>query len=130
MVIASGGGGVPVVIEKDGVIKGVEGVIDKDRASVLFAQIVSADILLILTDVKNVYIDYNLPTQTPLHKISVEEAKKFAAEGQFAEGSMAPKVESAIRFIEEGGQKAIITSIANARKSLNGLSGTIITKYK
>ncbi len=130
MVVASGGGGVPVVIEEDGSVRGVEGVIDKDRAAVLLAQIISADILLILTDVKNVYVDYNRPNQTPLHNISVEEAKKLAADGQFAEGSMAPKVESAIRFVEEGGKKAIITSIDNARQSLDGKCGTVISKTK
>jgi carbamate kinase len=128
IVIATGGGGVPVIVEKDGSLKGVEGVIDKDRASVLFANIISADILLILTDVENVYVDYNRPNQRPLTHLSVEEAKKLAAEGQFAIGSMAPKVESAIRFVEEGGNKTIITSIDNALQSLNGVGGTVITK--
>jgi carbamate kinase len=128
IVIATGGGGVPVIVEKDGSLKGVEGVIDKDRASVLFANIISADILLILTDVENVYVDYNRPNQRPLTHLSVEEAKKLAAEGQFAIGSMAPKVESAIRFVEESGNKTIITSIDNAIQSLNGVGGTIITE--
>jgi carbamate kinase len=128
MIIASGGGGVPVIQHNDGTIEGVEGVIDKDRASVLLAQIINADILLILTDVKNVYENFNRPDQTPLHHLSIEDAKRLAAEGQFAKGSMAPKVESAIKFIESGGKKAIITSIENAKQALNGNGGTIITK--
>lgn len=81
IVIASGRGGVPVVIEDDGTLSGVEGVIDKDRSSVLLAQIVSVDILLILTDVDNVYTNYNRPNQKPLFHLSFEEAKKLAEEG-------------------------------------------------
>ena len=127
IIIASGGGGVPVVLENDGTLTGVEGVIDKDRASVLLAQIISADILLILTDVKNAYIDYNRPSQKPIGDISVEEVKKLASDGHFAQGSMAPKIEAAIKFVENGGKKAIITSIDNALESLNGNGGTVIT---
>jgi len=128
MIIASGGGGVPVIIKEDGAILGVEGVIDKDRASVLLANTLSADILLILTDVKNAYVDYNRPSQAPLYDISIEEAKKLAEDGQFAEGSMAPKIESAIKFVEEGGTRAIITSIDNALQALKGQGGTVISK--
>lgn len=128
MIIASGGGGIPVIIEEDGSISGVEGVIDKDRASVLLANTLSADILLILTDVKNAYVDYNRPSQAPLYDISIEEAKKLVEDGQFAEGSMAPKIESAIRFVEEGGKRAIITSIDNALQALKGQGGTVISK--
>jgi carbamate kinase len=127
LVIASGGGGVPTIRKPDGSLEGVEGVIDKDRASVLMAQIIDADILLILTDVKNVYENFNRPNQTPIYNLSIDDAKKLAADGQFAEGSMAPKIESAIRFIESGGKKAIITSIDAARQSLNGNGGTMIS---
>jgi len=128
MIIASGGGGIPVTIEEDGSIKGIDGVIDKDRASVLLAHVISADILLILTDVKNAYVDYNRPSQAPLYDISIEDAKKLVEDGQFAEGSMAPKVESAIRFVEEGGKRAIITSMDNALQALKGQGGTVISK--
>ncbi len=128
LVIASGGGGVPVIQKEDGTIEGVQGVIDKDRASVLLAQIINADILLILTDVKNVFRDFNRANQHALYDLSVEDAKELAAEGQFAQGSMAPKVEAAIKFIESGGKKVIITSIENAIQSLSGDGGTVITK--
>jgi carbamate kinase len=128
MIIASGGGGVPVIIKEDGTISGVEGVIDKDRASVILANTLSADILLILTDVMNAYVDYNRPNQSPIYDISIEEAKKLADDGQFAEGSMAPKVESAIRFVEEGGKSAIITSMDNVFQALAGQGGTVISK--
>jgi carbamate kinase len=128
LVIASGGGGVPVIQNGDGTIKGVEGVIDKDRASVLMAQTINADILLTLTDVKNVYKNYGRPGQTPLSKLSIAEARSLADEGQFGEGSMGPKVESAIKFVESGGSRAIITSIENARKALDGKGGTIVSE--
>lgn len=128
IVIASGGGGVPVIVKKNGTVEGVEGVIDKDRASVLLAHVVSADILLILTDVANAYADYNRPSQKALNNVTIDVAKKLLEDGQFAEGSMAPKVESAIKFVESGGQKAIITSMENALQALNGKGGTVITK--
>ncbi len=126
IVIASGGGGVPVV-SKNGTLEGVEGVVDKDRAAVQLAKIISADTLLILTDVSHAYLDYGRPNQKPLHKVSTERMKEWLDEGQFAEGSMGPKVESAIKFVENGGKQAIITSIEHAMDALDGDTGTIIT---
>ena len=126
IVIAAGGGGVPV-IDKNGFIQGVEGVIDKDKAAVLLAETVSADALLILTDVDNVYLEYGRHNQRPLHKVSLDTMKKFLAEGQFAPGSMKPKVEAAIKFLEDGGNAVIITSIDNALDALQEEAGTIIT---
>jgi carbamate kinase len=126
IVIASGGGGVPVIEEK-GSIHGVEGVIDKDKAAVLLAEAVSADVLLILTDVDNVYLEYGRRNQRTLHKVSLDTMKEFLADGQFAPGSMKPKVEAAIKFLEDGGNSVIITSIDNALKALQEEAGTIIT---
>jgi len=126
IVIAGGGGGVPVVNE-NGTLKGVEGVVDKDRAAVELAKIISADTLLILTDVSHAYLDYGRTTQKALHKVSTEKMKEWLEERQFADGSMGPKVESAIKFVEQGGKHAIITSIEHALDALNGETGTIIT---
>lgn len=126
LVIASGGGGVPVVRE-NGSIHGVEGVIDKDRAAVLLAKTVGAETLMILTDVDNAFLDYETATPKALNRVSTREMREFLKQGQFASGSMKPKVEAAIRFIEDGGKKAIITTIHNAMEALDGKSGTIVT---
>jgi carbamate kinase len=108
IVIASGGGGIPVY-ENNGKIQGVEAVIDKDLASALMANLIGADELYILTDVPYVYLDYGTEKQKPLEQLSVTDAKKYLEEGKFGEGSMAPKIRAAIQFIENGGEKAVIT---------------------
>jgi len=108
IVIASGGGGIPVYLE-DEKIYPVEAVIDKDLASSLMANLIGADELYILTDVPYVYLDYGTENQKALEHLSVEDAKKYLAEGKFGEGSMAPKIRAAIQFVENGGQKAVIT---------------------
>ena len=108
IVVTVGGGGIPVV-EKDGRVRGVEAVIDKDLASALAAVEIGADEFYILTDVPKVYINFKQPDEKPLDTITVAEAKKYLAEGQFTEGSMAPKVRAAIHFVENGGKKCIIT---------------------
>ncbi len=108
IVVTVGGGGIPVV-EKDGRVRGVEAVIDKDLASALAAVEIGADEFYILTDVPKVYINFKKPDEKPLDTITVAEAKKYLAEGQFTEGSMAPKVRAAIHFVENGGKKCIIT---------------------
>ena len=125
IVIACGGGGVPVV-EEDGSLKGVDAVIDKDLASERLATMLRADILLILTDVKYVMLNYGTPDQKPLRKISVEEAKKYLERGEFPMGSMGPKVLAAIRFIENGGKIAAIGHLYECNDVLRGLSGTVI----
>lgn len=128
IIIASGGGGIPVMKKKDGTLEGLEAVIDKDKAGNVLAQSVNADIYLILTDVENARIDYGKPDEKPLGKITVKEAEKYLEEGHFLAGSMGPKVTAAIRFVKAGGKKSIITSLSNAVNALEGKSGTIIVK--
>ncbi|MBR1538774.1 MAG: carbamate kinase [Bacteroidales bacterium] len=108
IVITVGGGGIPV-IEKDGILSGVEAVIDKDLASALCASQIRADALYILTDVPKVYINFRKPDEKALDVITVEEAKRYLAEGHFTEGSMAPKVRAGIFFVENGGKECVIT---------------------
>ncbi len=124
IVIASGGGGIPVVKEPDGTYKGVEAVIDKDLAGERLAQEVGADIFLILTDVSNAYINYKKEDEKALGEIKVEELEKYQEEGHFKAGSMGPKVKAAIRFVKDGGKMAIITALEKAVDALSGKAGT------
>lgn len=126
IVIAAGGGGIPV-IEKDNKIRGVEAVIDKDRAGCILAQDTKSDFFLILTDVDNVMINYGTQEEEALGEVSVSEMEAYLNEGQFGVGSMAPKVESALKFVKEGGQKAVITSLNKVTKAFNGGAGTVIS---
>lgn len=128
IVIASGGGGIPVVREADGKLRGVEAVIDKDLAGQRLAMDVKADILLILTDVEAVAINWGKPDQKFLDRLSLSEARELMSAGHFKAGSMGPKVTSAVRFIEQGGEMAVIASLNNAAAALAGKSGTIFTK--
>ncbi|MDA9471953.1 Carbamate kinase [Enterococcus sp. 5H] len=125
--IAGGGGGIPVV-NKDGKYQGVEAVIDKDFASEKIAALVQADLLVILTGVDHVSINFNQPNQTELKKVSITDMENYIKEAQFAPGSMLPKVEAAITFIKENpAGKAVITSLENIQNLLNEETGTIIT---
>lgn len=126
VVIASGGGGIPVDREGSRLV-GQEAVIDKDLASEQLAEDVGAEILLILTDVENVFINYNEPDEAPLGELSVEEMEKYLEDGEFARGSMKPKVKAGIKFIRSGGRKAIITSLNKVTDALDGKTGTTIT---
>ena len=108
IVITVGGGGIPV-IENDGILTGIEAVIDKDLASALCASQIRAEALYILTDVPKVYINFRKPGERALDTITVEEAKRYLAEGHFTEGSMAPKVRAGIFFVENGGRECVIT---------------------
>jgi carbamate kinase len=125
--IAAGGGGIPVIQKEDGKYEGVEAVIDKDRSGLRLAKEVNADVFMILTDVENVYVNYGKPEQKALEQITVAEAKQYMDEGQFAAGSMGPKMEGALSFAEHGG-RAIICSLEKAAEALEGKSGTSITK--
>ncbi|RLG81563.1 MAG: carbamate kinase [Thermoprotei archaeon] len=125
IVIASGGGGIPVVKE-DGVLKGVEAVIDKDLAGERLATALGASTFLILTDVEKVYLNYGKPNQKPIDTMTVSEAKKYLEEGHFKPGSMGPKILASIRFIENGGRIAIIGHLKKAYEALKGESGTRI----
>ena len=126
IVIAVGGGGIPVIKTENGYV-GTDAVIDKDLSSAKLATQLNADILLILTAVDKVYINYNKENQKSLDEITLEEAQKYIEEGQFAKGSMLPKVEACMNFVKsypEG--KARITSLDNAREALLGKTGTVI----
>jgi carbamate kinase len=123
LVIACGGGGIPVA-RKDGQPVGVEAVIDKDRASALLASRLAVDLFVISTDTEYVYLDYKKPAQQPLREVHAAELERYLAEGHFAPGSMGPKVESVLRFLREGGRRAIIASAENLRKAVAGSSGT------
>ncbi|MHB8372507.1 MAG: carbamate kinase [Thermoplasmataceae archaeon] len=124
--ICTGGGGIPV-ISKDKTLVGVEAVIDKDLASSVLATSVDAHKLAILTDVKNVFLNYGKPDQVALSRITVDEAKEYMSKGFFGTGSMEPKVRAAIRFVEKGGKEAVIGNLSDALGVLNGKSGTSIT---
>ena len=129
IVITVGGGGIPVVETEHG-LKGVAAVIDKDRSSALLAQSIGADMLIILTAVDRVCINYNKPDQKELPTMTLEEAEKYIGEKQFAPGSMLPKVQSCMEFVKNNthGGTALITSLQKAKVALQGETGTIITK--
>lgn len=135
IVIAVGGGGIPVVREKDRSLRGVEAVIDKDFASSRLAIDLDADVLLILTAVEHVFRDFGRPSQKALDHLDLNDAKRLLAEGQFGKGSMEPKIRAAIQFLEETAEsnpprerEVIITSPETAMKALQGKTGTRITR--
>lgn len=129
LVITVGGGGIPVV-ETAGGLKGVPAVIDKDRSSAKLATDIKADKLVILTAVEKVFVNFNKPDQKALDTLTLQEAQKYIEEGQFAKGSMLPKVEACMEFIKNApaGAEAIITSLEKAKDALDGATGTIIKK--
>ena len=128
VVVTVGGGGIPVVKNEDGTLKGTTAVIDKDLASERLAEDLNADTLVILTTVEKVSINYMKPDQEDLSLISVDNAKEYINQGQFPSGSMLPKIESAIQFASsKPGRKCIITSLDKAVDALNGTAGTAIT---
>lgn len=126
VVIAAGGGGIPVVRDGAGRLSGVEAVIDKDRASSLLARLLRADMLLILTDVPEVRLDFRKPSERPLRRLSVAEARAHLREGQFPPGSMGPKIEAAADFAQATGRPALITSAERVLDALVGTSGTLV----
>ncbi len=128
IVVGVGGGGIPVVREPNGDIEGVEAVIDKDFGSSLLATMIGADLFVISTAVEKVAINFNKPDQKWLENLTLEEAKQYAAEGQFAKGSMLPKIEAIVKFLENGGKKALITNPENIGRALKGETGTWITR--
>jgi carbamate kinase len=126
IVIASGGGGIPVLKNEKGNFKGIEAVIDKDLAGERLAEVVKADIFVILTDVENARINFGKDNERKLEKITYTQAKQFFDEGHFLDGSMGPKVKACLRFLSNGGQKAIIASLDKLTEAIKGESGTII----
>jgi len=127
IVIAVGGGGIPVYREADGRLEGVDAVIDKDRASALLANLINADELVILTGVDKVAINFKKPDQKVFDHLTVAECERYLAEGQFPKGSMGPKIEAACDFVRRGGARVIITSLENATAAVEGKAGTVVT---
>ena len=124
VVVAAGGGGIPVVADEDRILTGVPAVIDKDLASAVLANQIRADLLVISTSVPKVCLNFGKPDQQELDTLTVSRAKEFLAAGQFAPGSMLPKVEACVQFLEGGGREAVITSADNLSLALEGGSGT------
>lgn len=128
LVIAGGGGGIPVVEAADGTLEGVEAVIDKDFASQTLAGLIDADLFIVLTGVDNVYVNFNQPDQKKLENVTVAELEEYIQQDQFAPGSMLPKVQATMAFVsEKPGSKAVITSLENLENLIESDAGTIIT---
>jgi carbamate kinase len=127
IVIAAGGGGIPVYLDREERLEGINAVIDKDLAAAILARDVGANELVILTGVEKVALNFAKPTQRWLDRMTVAEAKKYLAEGQFPEGSMGPKIRGAINFLESGGERVVITSIERLAEAMAGKTGTVIS---
>ena len=128
VVIAAGGGGIPVVRGRDGQWRGVEAVIDKDYASALLAADLDADVFIVLTGVPKVAIDFGKPAEKALDRLTIADAERYRAEGQFPQGSMGPKIDAAIQFVRRSGKEVLITDIDHLREALGGGAGTVITR--
>jgi len=126
VVIAAGGGGIPVVKGRDGQWRGVEAVIDKDFSSSLLASELDADLYIVLTGVERVALDWGKPTQRNVEKMTVSEAEKHLADGQFPAGSMGPKIEAAVQFVRKSGRDVLITDVEVLHEALEGNNGTLI----
>ena len=128
VVIAAGGGGIPVVREPDGALRGVEAVIDKDLAAALLARTIGARLLVLATDVEAAALGWGTDRERSLGAVSTEELRGHARDGAFASGSMGPKVEAACRFVEAGGERAVITSLDRIADAVAGRAGTVVTE--
>lgn len=128
VVIAAGGGGIPVVRGRDGQWRGIEAVIDKDYASALLAAELGAALYIILTAVPTVALDFGKPTQREVSRMTASEARGYLREGQFPPGSMGPKMEAAIDFVDRSGQEVLITDVDHLREGLDGTAGTRVTR--
>jgi carbamate kinase len=126
VVVGAGGGGVPVVRDDDGTLRGIEAVIDKDLAAALLGRTLDADLLVIATDVDHVVLGFGTAVEQPLHRVGVHELRKYAQEGHFGSGSMGPKVEAACRFVETGGDRTVITSLERIADAVAGMAGTVV----
>jgi carbamate kinase len=124
VVVANGGGGIPVVREADGTLRGVEAVIDKDLGAALLAGVLHADRLVIATDIDAAMTDYGTSNAQPIGEITVSQLRRLEADGQFASGSMGPKVDAVCRFVESSGRPAVITSLSNIVGGVHETSGT------
>ena len=126
IVITAGGGGIPIIIDGNGLFQGVEAVIDKDHAASLIASEVKADLFIILTNVNRVYLNYGKPNEKPMDVMSVDQAQTYLDQGQFPPGSMGPKIQAAIDYIHHGGKEVLITSANHLKAALLNRSGTKI----
>ncbi|MDT0301475.1 carbamate kinase [Streptomonospora wellingtoniae] len=124
--VAAGGGGVPVVRDASGTLQGVQAVLDKDRTAALLACVLSAEVLVVATDVNCAVLDYGTDRARPIGRISAGELRGYLAAGHFAEGSMGPKVEAAVRFVEAGGRRAVITGLDGVAAGSAGQAGTVV----
>ena len=129
VVISTGGGGIPIIEENDLAV-GVEAVIDKDLGGQRLATLIGANIFVILTDIDGAYINYGTPQQEMIHEITSGKLRNYLKEGHFKEGSMAPKIEAAIRFVESGGERAIIAKLESLTEALEGKTGTHVVVLK
>lgn len=128
VVIAGGGGGVPVIVNDRGELEGVEAVIDKDRTSALMGNLLGADVLILLTGIEHVFVNFGRTDQRMLEHVTVDELRAHHDAGQFPAGSMGPKVEAALSFLDDGGATAVITSIDKLAAAINDRTGTRITR--
>jgi len=126
IVIAAGGGGIPVYVEDNGTYEGVDAVVDKDWASTVLAKDIGADQLIFLTDTPKVYLNFGKSDQAPLDHLTLAEARRYLREGHFPPGSMGPKIEGAIHFLEQGGKRVLVAAIADVQKAMRGRAGTEI----
>jgi carbamate kinase len=126
VVVAAGGGGIPVVRERDGRLRGVEAVIDKDLTAALLAATLDVDVLVIATDVDHVFVGYGTPGQRALDRVSLGELQALADAGEFASGSMGPKVDAVARFVAAGGRRGVITSLTHITDAVEGGFGTVV----
>ena len=128
IVIAGGGGGIPAYNKKNGNLKGIDGVVDKDKSSALLGRIIRANEYFIITDVDNIYLNYNQDNQMKIKNATTKDLKKWLKDGHFGLGSMEPKIKSALYFLKHHGEKVVITSIDKIEDALNNKAGTHITK--
>lgn len=124
IVISCGGGGIPVRYNENNDIVGVEAVIDKDLTSSLLGVEIKAELMIVLTDVDHVYLNYKKDNERPLHAVTLNETEEFIREGHFAAGSMGPKVQAVANFLRAGGKRGLITSASKLRDALDGRAGT------
>ena len=128
IVIAGGGGGIPSYNTEKGILKGVDGVVDKDKTAALLGRIIKADEYFIITDVDNIYLNYNTDSEEKIDIATVSQIKEWLDEGHFGIGSMEPKIKSALYFLKHHGNKVVITSIKKLEKAVSGKAGTQIIK--
>ena len=128
IVIAGGGGGIPAYNKKNGNLKGLDGVVDKDKSSALLGRIIRANEYFIITDVDNIYLNYNQDNQIKIKNATTKDIKKWLKDGHFGLGSMEPKIKSALYFLKHHGERVVITSIDKIEDALNNKAGTHITK--